>query len=467
MARQPNILWIVVDALRADHLGCYGYDRQTSPCIDRLASQGVLYRRAFSQADYSLPSYTTMLTGLYPHEHGVGRTVSEQLDEAVPTLACQLSRIGYETVCLTSNAFIGQSYGLHRGFTHHSYTWRHPKGPYKLLPWLLRTAGLLDQGTKKSVRLTKQLVRNCTKPWFVFLVCMETHRPYKPPWGFIGKFQSGLLTPITHPYFTWWSKNALRVACTATPEQLERVRALYDAQIAYSDYCIGALTEFLAQQKVLNDTIIIITADHGEFMGERGLHGHEFGLGEALVHVPLIIHYPPGMASGKVDDRIVELRDIPYTIMDLVGTPLESFSAYSARNLLAHSPHDRPFAYAQRGRGSPEKRPEQHRKKKWVRRFLERGYDRHIQLLRTPRWEFKLYGNGDRALYEIERDPAEQDNIAEQKSDIVDELERMLADFVAQASPVPSSRDKSEPATAYTEEEQEMVKERLRDLGYL
>ncbi len=471
MAQCPNILWIVVDALRWDHLSCYGYHRQTSPNIDRLAAEGVLYKQAFAQANYSLPSYATMLTGLYPHEHCVER-VDDRLNDAVVTLPTELNDIGYETICITANAYVGAVYGLHRGFSQHSYTWQKQlmlKGGLRQ-HWhrALQSVGLVDQGARRATYLARQAMQNCTKPWFMFLVYMETHEPYSPPLGFISKFHAGLHAGITHPFFALWSGNTKRAACTASYKQWERIKALYDAEIAYTDYCIGQLLTSLADWKVLDHTIVIITADHGEFMGERGLGGHAFGVGEALLHVPLIIRYPPAVASGTVVDSVVELRDIPYTLSTIGGADFQPQSAYGARNLLVPSPNDRPFAYARRRRqrqlparrwlGSFDTR-------KWARQ-LDR-YNRDIDLLRTRHYQFRQYGNGEVALYNAEKDPTEQHNVAKARPQITEQLRQTLEDFLAQVHSAPSPQP-TEPVTPdYTEAERKAVEQRLKELGYL
>ncbi len=467
MAECPNILWILVDALRWDHLSCYGYHRHTSPNIDRLAAEGTLYQQAFAQANYSLPSYATMLTGLYPHEHRVER-VEDRLSKDITTLPIELNDIGYETICITANPYVGAVYGLHRGFSQHSYTWHKQLmlqgGLRQHWHRALQSVGLVDQGARRATYLARQAMQNCTKPWFMFLVYMETHEPYSPPLGFISKFHAGLHAGITHPFFALWSGNAKRAACTASYKQWERIKALYDAEIAYTDYCIGQLLTSLADWKVLDHTIVIITADHGEFMGERGLGGHAFGVGEALLHVPLIISYPPAVRAGTTVDSITEVRDIPYTIMHIVGADFETASAYSARSLLAPSPNDRPFAYAHR-RQQGEKRREQFRKNRWARRFLQ--YDQDVHVLRTQQWEFKLYGDGERALYEIEKDLAEEHDLAEQRPDVADQLQQTLEDFLAQAHSAPSPQP-TEPVTPdYTEAEHQAVEQRLKELGYL
>lgn len=471
MAERPNILWIVLDALRWDHLGCYGYHRETSPNIDRLAAEGVLYQRAFAQADYSLPSYTTMLTGLYPHEHRVERH-DDKLNPVVPTLPGALRELGYHTVCISANPFVGPVFGLHAGFSEYYHTWHKPiiiKGAFrKHWTHLLQSFGIIDHGGKQTTHLAQQILPRCSKPWFAFVVYLETHGPYAPPLGFISKFHRGPLAAITHPFFVMWSANAKRLALAGKPHLWQRAKALYDAGVLYADLQVRQLVACLDDCGLLDQTIVIITADHGEFMGEQGLGGHGLGIGEALLHVPLIIRYPPAVASGTVVDSVAELRDIPYTLSKIGGSNFALQSAYGARNLLAPSPNDRPFAYARRRRQRqlPARRwlgPFDTRKWAWQ---LDR-YNRDIDLLRTRHYQFRQYGNGEVALYNAEKDPTEQHNVAKARPQITEQLRQTLEDFLAQAHPAPSPQP-TEPVTPdYTEAERQAVEQRLKDLGYL
>ena len=187
----------------------------------------------------------------------------------------------------------------------------------------------------------------------------------------------------------------------------------------------------MADRGILDETIVIITADHGDFLGEQGLGGHAFGIGEALLHVPLVLRFPSGVPPGTVAAQVVELQDIPYTVMKMLGAQLRTTSVHSARNLLAPSPADRAFAYTRRTQMN-ERGKVQFRKRKWTRRFLR--HDRDVQILRTAQWQFRLYGNGERALYDIEKDPAEENEVSAQHPDIADELHAQLEAFLAQAS---------------------------------
>ena len=410
-------------------MSCYGHQRQTTPNIDRLAAEGARYLRAFTQGHYSLPSHTTMLTGLYPHEHRMERP-NDVLDDAVILLPGRLNAIGYESICISANRYVGPANGLSRDF--HQYFNSEPKAR-RNKQWnrLLECAGLTDQGARDANRLATDAIGNCKMPWFIYLAYTETHTPYSPPLGFMGRYHDGVLARVAHPLFTLWAGSLKRVAWAGNERAWRWARASYDAEIAYTDYRLGELVGFMADRGILDETIVIITADHGDFLGERGLGGHTFGMGEALLHVPLVLRFPSGVPAGTVAAQVVELRDIPYTVMKMLGAQLRTTSVYSARNLLAPSPVDRTFAYSRRTQMSKRGKAE-FRRKKLTSHFLR--YDRDVQILRTAQWQFRLYGNRERALYDIETDPAEHNDMSSRRPEITDELHGKLEDFLAQAS---------------------------------
>ena len=241
MSQLPNILWVVFDALRWDHLSCYGHHRQTTPNIDRLAAEGARYLRAFTQGHYSLPSHTTMLTGLYPHEHRMERP-NDVLDDAVISLPSRFNAIGYETICISANRYVGPANGLSRDF--HQYFNSEPKAR-RNKQWnrLLECAGLTDQGARDANRFAMAAVDSCTAPWFIYLAYTETHTPYSPPLGFIGRYHDGVLARVAHPLFTLWAGSLKRVAWAGNERAWRWARALYDAEIAYTDYRLGELVE--------------------------------------------------------------------------------------------------------------------------------------------------------------------------------------------------------------------------------
>jgi len=429
VSQLPNILWVVFDALRWDHLSCYGHHRETTPNVDRLAAEGTRYLRAFAQAHYSLPSHTTMLTGLYPHEHKVERP-HHVLDEAVISLPSRLNALGYETICISANRYVGPAKGLSRDF-HQYFNSELKTRRNKQWNRLLECTGLTDQGARDANRMAMGAMDSCTMPWFIYLVYTETHTPYSPPLGFIGRYHDGMLARVAHPLFTLWAGSLKRVAWADSERAWRWTHALYDAEIAYVDYRLGELVGFMAARGILDDTIVIITSDHGDFLGEQGLGGHTFGIGEALLHVPLVLRFPSGVPAGTIAAQVVELRDIPYTVMKMLGAQLCTTSAYSARNLLAPSPVDRTFAYSRRTQMSKQGKVK-FRRKKLTSHFLR--YDRDVQILRTAQWQFRFYGNGERALYDIERDPAEENEVSAHNPGIMDEFHGKLEDFLAQAS---------------------------------
>ncbi len=421
----PNILWIVLDSLRADHVGCYGYHRNTSPTIDQIAAGGVKYKRAVAQANCSLPSHASFLTGLYPHEHGV-REHGDRLRSDVPTIASSLRRLGYVTCAVSGNGVVGERYGLSNGFDEVTLTHVSSSVVRQLWEKGWQALGLADRGGKYVTRRAITAMRECTEPWFLLVGYMETHAPYLPPWRFARRFQPSGVGAAGRPFFSARAMNIHRLACTATSEEWEHAVACYDGEVAYADALVGDLVTFLEDTMQLDQTLIIVCADHGDFLGERGLVYHQYGLGEALVGVPLIVRYPPLTKGGLVVDRVVELRDVSRTLVERLGAPSLAPTRYPWRDIFQPDESWSGLAFSEKKRLSSSRRDE-FESNRWHRPFLHE--DRDAWLVRTDRWEFIAYDDGSCALYDIERDPREEDDLAARECETVRTFSRVLDEF--------------------------------------
>ena len=355
---RPNILWVVIDALRYDRVGCNGCERPISPTIDALADRGRRFTTAISQSGWSLPSYATMLTGLYPCEHGMQK-MSNTLSSEIPTLPEHLQKAGYTTICVTGNPYVQKHFNLARGFDkyiHHApyltntrqhehfSDWAMPDLQRRLRKWG-GAVGLCDKGGAMIANDVERLVQEAQEPWFLYVNLMEVHDPYFPPWGYVPGFASGMSARasallrhvlnfgghgrITNPRYFGGNVNA---------EDWEQTRRLYEAEVAYSDELVGRMLSGVEDAKRGENTITIINSDHGEFLGEGKLVSHTVGLGEALIHVPLILA-GPFADGGQVFESPVEVRDIPTGLCDVAEAPmLEQSPAREAVKLLDSSP---------------------------------------------------------------------------------------------------------------------------------
>jgi arylsulfatase A-like enzyme len=339
----PNVLVIVVDTLRADHVSSYGYQRSTTPEIDALAKQGTLFENAISTCSWSLPSHVSLLTGRYVFEHGVGNVERMPLFgpsgrnfNGFPTLGEELERDGYRTGAFSANrVYFSHSLGFGRGFIHFEDYFHSPADAFvrtlfgrefariylsrsdkSLVRRTLRglgftavlnrdTEGWGSRGGARSVRKPASVVneetlrwidRDRQRPFFAFLNYIDVHNPYGQP--------------MDSPKPAWDAGSSV--------DQ-------YDAGVRYADENIGRLMRELEQRGLASNTLVVITSDHGESLGDHGLTYHGAALYWELIHVPLIVWYPGQVPVGLRVTQPVTNAAIPATIMDLLQNKRQTF----------------------------------------------------------------------------------------------------------------------------------------------
>lgn len=328
----PNVLLIVLDTVRADRLSLYGYNRDTTPNLARLARRGVTFEQARSTAPWTLPSHCTMLTGLYPHEISAG--LHGPLDRTHPTLAEFLAANGYATGGFVANTtYCGAETGLNRGFAHYE--------DHDLSPWgiLCSTAigkrvishavgfihGPLGESRKSDLRkdaarinrdMLAWIDQQGDRPFFAFANYFDVHNPYLPPAAFKRHFG---VTPKTTEDFTTLDRWFILDKKTLTPRDIKLVNDAYDDCIASLDEQLGRLFDDLEKRGRLDNTLVIVTADHGEHFGEHELYGHASSLYDQEIHVPLLAIFPDGAHAGRSIVEPVSLRDLPVTITNLLS----------------------------------------------------------------------------------------------------------------------------------------------------
>ncbi len=316
----PNVLLLILDTVRAEDMGLYGYARATTPEIEKVAATGVTFDRAIVTAPWTLPSHASMFTGLPAHK--LSTDFDRPLDDAVPTLAEVLARHGYVTGGFVANpTYASRASGLQRGFaTYRDHVVSVPElidnafWPRRVVEWARGLAG--QQG--RLVRKTAEEVNGELldwlptdgRPFFAFLNYFDAHEPYEPHAPFDTLFFE------RSPRF-WlikgWQRNRSR-------EELQEIRAAYDGNIAYIDHQIGRLLAALESRDLRRNTIVIVSSDHGEHFGEHGgIMSHANSLYLPLLHVPLVISYPPRVPTGHRVQAAVSLQQLPATILDLAG----------------------------------------------------------------------------------------------------------------------------------------------------
>ncbi len=321
----PNVLMIVVDTLRADHVSAYGYARPTTPFLDRLAENGVLFENAFSTSPWSLPSHVSLVTGTYFSSHGVGWINHTALrDSNLPTVAERLHAFGYRTGAFSANTFWVTHERIGRGFVHFDdYFGSLEDGIFRTMygaavnKFVLNRLGFENVKGRRHAQdvnrsLLKWIDRDSRRPFFAMVNYIDAHDPYLPPQPYRSMFTSspspgGIINAFVG-----------RAEPNLTPQQLDDEIAAYDGAIAFVDASLKQLSEELLRRR-LENTIVIVTSDHGEGFGEHGLLLHGHSLYQEQLRVPLIFSWPGMIPPGKRVPQVVTNAGLAATVMELVG----------------------------------------------------------------------------------------------------------------------------------------------------
>jgi arylsulfatase A-like enzyme len=309
-APTTNLVLIGVDTLRPDHLGCYGYDRATSPNIDRLAEGGVLFENVMSPCPWTLPSFATIFTSLYPSQHGAtgSRTA---MREGFPTLASLLMENGYATGAIINAPYLKGKYKMDRGFDFYYMT--PPEG---------RDA---DGTTEDALRWIDD---NSAGPFFMFAHYFDPHIPYVPPAPYDSIFDPGYAGKVRKPYNPKWLPRArlhgFERVTNLNQADRDHIKALYDGEVAFTDAAIGDLIDGLKARGLTENTLIVLLSDHGEEFFEHGGFEHGHTLYNELLRAPLILSQPGRIPEGRRVSGQARLVDILPTLLDILGVDCES-----------------------------------------------------------------------------------------------------------------------------------------------
>jgi arylsulfatase len=412
----PSIVLVVIDTLRADHLTPYGFERDTSPHIERLARSGTLFLQGVAASPWTGPSVASILTGRYPDEVGI-RGLRHRLPPSVPTLAEILRDAGYATAAVVSNALAGPAYGYHRGYDF--FHFEH----YKLQPG--ETDAPRGQPYFTADRVTERALAwlaSAPTPYFLYLHYTDPHEPYLPPPRWRGRFVSGASgfdEALLH------GKRFTRVPLDR--DELAAVRAHYEAEIAFVDHELGRLLDALG-----DDAAVVMTGDHGEEFRDHGafLHGHT--LYQELLRVPLLLA-GPGIPRGRTSAMPASHVDILPTVLELARVP--SPPGVNGRGLLGALGEDRVLFSV-----------------------LEVGNTRCVAA-RRGEWKLSSCGAGRGAvLRDLSRDPGESRDRAPERPAVAQELARAIEERNARL--VPGTRT-VDPVSA------RRMEAALRALGYV
>ncbi len=303
--RPPNVIVLMVDALRADHLGCYGYDRDTSPFLDEFAARGVLFERAYAQSSHTKVSVASLMTGLNPPTHHVrtaslpdaagGAVVSDVLSGELETLAERLQDAGYTTAGFVTNPHLEPGQGFDQGFDHYTYTiFKHC---------------LAD---RLNEQVLDWLEKNDAAPYFLYVHYMDVHMPYRPPrpYRFLYGRENSRMKPLE---LNGPPKSRVDL------RRVGRTINLYDGQINYWDDRFQELIGAVSGPDGLENTVVVVVADHGDEFYEHGGFGHGYTVYDGVIRVPLVVVGAQGQPGNQRRDDPVRLIDLLPTLCNLAG----------------------------------------------------------------------------------------------------------------------------------------------------
>ena len=425
---EPLIVLISIDCLRADHVGAYGYHRDTTPRIDAFAEDGVLFETAVSTAPMTLPSHLSIFTGLFPSLHDGSKWA--KLSPSIPYAPRMLSKIGYQTDAVVTGAYLSQTYGFERGFDLYRLDHRAPA----------------EKTADQAIQL---LQRGAGRNQFLFVHFIDAHWPYEPPEELVERFGArpddlaGLLRKVVDNQ------------PPSDDKETERVAALYDAEIRSADEAVGRLLDELRATGLYQRSLIVLTADHGEAFFDHGHWQHSKTLYEELIRIPLIVKWPGQSPKGRVSVQVSQVDIFP-TVLAAAGVeppPTDGIDLIEFVNETKASRQRRRLVSENAWRGPSE----------WSRKVSIRTERLKylVTLAAPPGREPEASDIRSEELYNLAEDPLEQTNLAPDSSSDIAAFRRELANYLSEARRKRASRQ-SEGVV-----EDDTTKERLRSLGYI
>lgn len=451
----PNILWVVWDTVRPDYLPVHGHGRPTTPRLDEWAKGARVFDNVVSPGSTTLPSHASMFTGLLATEHGVSHR-NEVLDPAHATIAELLQRAGYRTYLFSANAFISKDYNFAQGFETAEHPWsdKFAQRAFEIVAAKVtgdqssELTGRIERGPEAALRIKQNIkasgelaiggltdwlkASDSPKPFFAFINWMEAHRQLVPP----RKYRERFMTPeqVAKSYRvdrSWLASWEYTVGLHEySDEELALTRATYEAAIAELDDLFGNLLDSLRSANKLENTIVIVTSDHGEQLGEHHMLDHQFSVYEELLRVPLIIHDPAKLPAGR-ESRPVMTQDLFATLLERVGLPVPRGVRNSVNLQAPRESRDRLAEYPAPFMG-PLREVSDNQKKKssevrkefdptpW-RRSLRAFYSGDMKVIRSS--------DGRHELYDLKNDPHELKNLAAADVKAADPMLRKMMEF--------------------------------------
>jgi arylsulfatase A-like enzyme len=423
----PNVLIIIVDTLRADHLSPYGYARDTSPYLTQLAQQGVLFENAIAPSSWTLPSHASMLTGLYPHDTHV-ETDNDVLSGSLPNLGNAMKGRGYRTAAFSANYYLFcRSHGFIHGFTHFEGYEQSLGGILEEVPLSQFILGKLTQfttgeadaffGVKNAASAEKinedalSWIESGHRPFFVVLNYIDLHEPAIPPEPYLHMYTSDAKARNESMYFLEtcaWAEPA--PSCESERPQL---LSIYDGSIRFVNDSVQRLLSQLNERNLLRNTIVVFTSDHGQGFGDHGIYGHGKSLYRQEIHVPLVFWKPGTMPASVRVPTPVSTTDIAATILDLTAPDNEKVQPLPGQSLAALWRSSEPDTTW------PEPISELARLH-WFAKDAP-NYNGPVRSIVTPEWHY-IRQEGKDLLFDWKTDPGETHDMCAAQPTVCDTL---------------------------------------------
>ena len=456
-APHTNVILLIMDTTRADHLSCYGYERPTTPFLEALAGGGVLFEDAVSPSPWTLPSHASILSGRFPGSHGA-HFQHWRLDDSNVTLAEILKEHGYTTGAFVSNPFLSRTFNLDQGFDIYDD---------ELEPWMLRTylwriavkmrlSSLVGpryserRADETAAAILRWIERIGEGPYFLLVNFNDPHAPYDPPEESRNRFlrdrdyAGPLLDPASHDDFVLVDEAGL------SARDMNYLMDLYDGEIGYLDGVMGRLLQILEEKSGDSGTLVVVVGDHGESFGEHGLLGHRGSLYHQTLGVPLILSWPGTLPEGiRIPSRVQSL-DIAPTILDLLGLPVPGEMEGESLVSLQDPPQtSEPTTLTAR-----DCYAELYPEPDLVKRYPRMG--RRLTALYRGSWKLIAGDDGSSEIFDLAADPGEESNLSSSDPEITANLTALLTAW----------RGTGETATTAVPLDAATA-DRLRSLGYL
>lgn len=465
MSSRPNVIWVTMESTRADHTTMGGHGRDTTPNLAAIADDdtGRSFDDCFAHGIWTLSSSASILTGTHPSYHGAGMDASA-VPSSVPTIPERLREAGYATACFSPNSHLSSATGLDRGFDR--FEWVSSSSltdavdTRTLLKYacnLRRHGGGLTLDPQKHTPdymlndMAKRWLRGAAggdDPLFLYVHFGGPHRPYHPPRRLASRFCEEIDTDVDAAYDQSLDVHErlfeyVAQGCPLSDDEYAALSALYDGEIAHADEFVGDLVE--TAQETLENTIVVVTADHGELFGEQGLLAHQIAVDDALCHVPLVVHGSEALANVAAGP--LQHADVMRTLLEIVDVPAEGIQGRDLRR------DRRAFAVIQRGGDRACRNLD--RIAALDERFDPSRYHRApLSAIRTG--EFKLLSSEDGV--ELYRLPDEETDVSTAYPHVTERLKSELEDWLER-----TGRAAGEVEASFSED----MESQLADLGYV